>query len=221
MNRGGKVECTLRSVAVPPDIIDEETSSDVTVREGENATLVCRAKGHPVPRITWRREDGEHLEIRSGPREVLKVDTYLGDTVNLYKVTRNQMGAYLCIASNDVPPAVSKRVMLNVNFAPSIKIPNQLLGAPLGTDVLLECHVEAFPNTINYWMKNRGEMLLNGKKYIIDEERSSFKVHLKLIIVDFSRTDLGTYMCASSNSLGRADGTIRLYGESTIFFSFS
>lgn len=100
------------------------------------------------------------------------------------------MGAYLCIASNDVPPAVSKRVMLNVNceyeifrkhlkaherniqflkhviiyisVAPSIKIPNQLLGAPLGTDVLLECHVEAFPNTINYWMKNRGEMLLNG-----------------------------------------------------------
>ena len=31
------------------------------------------------------------------------------------KVSRNQMGAYLCIASNDVPPAVSKRVILNVN----------------------------------------------------------------------------------------------------------
>lgn len=44
----------------------------MTVREGENATLVCRAKGHPVPRITWRREDGEHLEIRSSPREVVR-----------------------------------------------------------------------------------------------------------------------------------------------------
>ena len=31
------------------------------------------------------------------------------------KVQRDQMGAYLCIASNDVPPAVSKRVILNVN----------------------------------------------------------------------------------------------------------
>lgn len=59
-------------VPVPPDIIDEETSSDVTVREGENATLVCRAKGHPVPRIVWRREDGESLEIRSSPREVIR-----------------------------------------------------------------------------------------------------------------------------------------------------
>ena len=25
------------------------------------------------------------------------------------------MGAYLCIASNDVPPTVSKRISLNVN----------------------------------------------------------------------------------------------------------
>lgn len=45
---------------------------------------------------------------------------------------------------------------------PVIKVPNQLLGAPLGTDVQLECYVEAFPNTINYWLKNRGEMLLDG-----------------------------------------------------------
>jgi hypothetical protein len=46
--------------------------------------------------------------------------------------------------------------------APVVKVPNQLLGAPLGTNVSLECNVEAFPNTINYWVKNRGEMLLDG-----------------------------------------------------------
>ncbi|EEB18596.1 lachesin precursor, putative [Pediculus humanus corporis] len=198
-------------VHVPPDIIDEETSSDVTVREGENATLICRAKGHPVPRIIWKREDGDHLLFKSGPREIIKVDSHLSDTYSLTKVSRTQMGAYLCIASNDVPPAVSKRVVLNINFAPSIKIPNQLLGAPLGTNVLLECHVEAFPNTINYWMKNRGEMLLNGKKHIIEEEKNLYKVHLKLTVSDFNKNDLGTYMCVSTNSLGRADGTIRLY----------
>ncbi|KAG8240123.1 hypothetical protein J437_LFUL007300, partial [Ladona fulva] len=84
-----------------------------------------------------------------------------GDNLTLVKLDRKQMGAYLCIASNDVPPAVSKRITLNVNFAPVIKVPNQLLGAPLGTDVHLECYVEAFPNTINYWIKNRGEMLLD------------------------------------------------------------
>lgn len=53
---------------------------------------------------------------------------------------------------------------INIFFAvaPTVKVPNQLLGAPLDTDVQLECYVEAFPNTINYWVKNRGEMLLDG-----------------------------------------------------------
>jgi len=52
--------------------MDEETSSDITVQEGENATLVCHATGHPVPRILWRREDGESLILRKGVRDVTK-----------------------------------------------------------------------------------------------------------------------------------------------------
>jgi neurotrimin len=55
-----------------------------------------------------------------------------------------------------------KLIELEFAVAPVIKVPNQLLGAPLGTDVHLECFIEAFPNTINYWTKNRKEMILNG-----------------------------------------------------------
>ena len=49
---------------VPPDISDQMTVSDVTVREGENATLTCKAVGHPQPRIVWKREDGENIMLR-------------------------------------------------------------------------------------------------------------------------------------------------------------
>lgn len=42
-------------------------------------------------------------------------DAYHGTHLNFSRVVRRQMGAYLCIASNDVPPAVSKRVFLNVH----------------------------------------------------------------------------------------------------------
>ncbi len=45
----------------------------------------------------------------------LSVTRYRGDSLQMKKLQRHQMGAYLCIASNDVPPAVSKRIMLNVN----------------------------------------------------------------------------------------------------------
>ncbi|KAJ3627977.1 hypothetical protein MTP99_015309 [Tenebrio molitor] len=201
-------------VAVPPDIINDDTSGDLSVSEGENATLWCRATGHPTPRIAWKREDGQPIMIRKGARDIQRVETYNGTNLHFWRLERRQMGAYLCIASNDVPPAVSKRIALNVNFAPAIKVPNQLLGAPLNTDVQLECYVEAFPNTINYWVKNRGEMLLNGTKYTIREERSGYKVFMWLVIRQFSSNDIGTYNCVSTNSLGRAEGTLRLYGQS-------
>lgn len=35
--------------------------------------------------------------------------------LNITKVGRLHMGAYLCIASNGVPPSVSKRIMLVVH----------------------------------------------------------------------------------------------------------
>lgn len=35
---------------VPPDFINSETSSDVIVRENQNLTLRCKARGHPEPK---------------------------------------------------------------------------------------------------------------------------------------------------------------------------
>lgn len=52
---------------------------------------------------------------RPNERDPAEVESYQGETLRLYRVTRQMMAAYMCIASNDVPPAVSKRVPLNVN----------------------------------------------------------------------------------------------------------
>jgi len=58
---------------VPPDIINEESSADLAVQEGEDATLTCKATGNPLPRVIWRREDGEMILIRKpGSRELMK-----------------------------------------------------------------------------------------------------------------------------------------------------
>lgn len=43
--------------------------------------------------------------------------------------------------------------------SPVIHVPNQLVGAPLSTDVVLECFVEASPKSINYWVKDNGKIL--------------------------------------------------------------
>lgn len=106
------------------------------VPEGGSAKLVCRARGHPKPRIIWRREDGRDIIARNGShsknkgkreggekcvsvtascQSLLAALSVEGEMLTLSKVTRSEMGAYMCIASNGVPPTVSKRMKLQVH----------------------------------------------------------------------------------------------------------
>ena len=49
-----------------------------------------------------------------------------------------------------------------VSVPPMFWIPSQLEGAYVGKDVTLECHSEAFPKSINYWVKEDGAMLISS-----------------------------------------------------------
>ncbi|OAD52298.1 Lachesin, partial [Eufriesea mexicana] len=141
-----KSQSAFLEVVIPPDIISEETSNDLMVPEGGSAKLVCKARGFPKPEISWKREDGveiisrayEKLGVKissagkfgsrttSGPTDFenlkflgsdcVAVASVVGETLTLSKVSRSEMGTYLCIASNGVPPSVSKRMTLHVHF---------------------------------------------------------------------------------------------------------
>uniref|UniRef100_A0A0A1WQT5 Neurotrimin n=1 Tax=Zeugodacus cucurbitae TaxID=28588 RepID=A0A0A1WQT5_ZEUCU len=195
-------------VVVPPDILDYPTSTDMVVREGSNVTLKCAATGSPEPTITWRRENGVPIELANGS-EVLSVE---GITLDLPQVKRQHMGAYLCIASNGVPPSVSKRITLIVHFPPMITVQNQLIGAVENKNVTLECQSEAFPKSINYWTRERGDIVPPGVKYTsgvteIGEYRNAMQLHIS----DLTQAEFGAYRCVAKNSLGDTDGTIKLY----------
>lgn len=45
---------------------------------------------------------------------LVSVTLYDGEQLNLTRITRSEMGAYLCIATNGVPPTVSKRITVDV-----------------------------------------------------------------------------------------------------------
>ncbi|KAM3967129.1 lachesin [Aphomia sociella] len=192
-------------VVVPPVIIDNMTSMDMVVREGTNVTMVCRATGYPEPYVMWRREDGQ--EFNCNGESVNVVD---GENLTISKVSRLHMGAYLCIASNGVPPSISKRVVLMVQFPPMLSIPNQLEGAYIGQDVTLECHTEAYPSSINYWTTDRGDMIISGSKYITSLSDDGYSRKMKLTIRKVSSRDFSSYRCVAKNSLGETDGLIRL-----------
>ncbi|CAK9803858.1 Protein CEPU-1 [Anthophora quadrimaculata] len=98
-------------VVVPPNIEDYQTSSDAIVREGANLTLTCKATGSPKPNITWKRDDSSKISIN----KTLSVSEWKGETLEITRISRLDMGVYLCIAKNDVPPTVSKQIKVSVD----------------------------------------------------------------------------------------------------------
>lgn len=49
---------------------------------------------------------------------------------------------------------------------PVITIRNQLVGAVIGSDLVLECETEAFPKPVSYWSRESGEIVPVGKIFI-------------------------------------------------------
>ncbi|XP_050428985.1 lachesin-like isoform X2 [Adelges cooleyi] len=192
-------------VVVPPSIVDKETSTDMVVREASNATLICKASGYPEPYVMWRREDGDDINYNGDT-----VNFVDGEVLHITRVSRLHMGAYLCIASNGVPPSISKRVTLKVQFPPMLTISNQLVGGYIGQDIKLECHTEAFPTSINFWTTEKGDMIVSGEKYEAVSTDNGYNKYMVLKIRKLSPQDFGSYKCVAKNSLGETDGFIKL-----------
>ncbi|XP_030243262.1 lachesin [Drosophila navojoa] len=207
-----KTQYGFVKVVVPPNIDDALTSSDVIVREGDNVTLRCKAKGSPEPSIKWKRDDNHKIVIN----KTLEVNDLETDSLELERISRLHMGAYLCIASNGVPPSVSKRIKVSVDFSPMVWIPHQLVGIPMGFNVTLECFIEANPTSLNYWTRENEQMITESPKYKTETipGHPSYKATMRLTITNVESSDYGNYKCVAKNPRGDMDGNIKLYMSS-------
>ena len=119
---------------------------------------------------------------------------------------------------------------------PVVWVPNQLVASPLGEWITLECHCEAQPRPIAYWVRTRhgaNNGANNGASNGVDDDLvllpnrrvrpealvNGFRTHMKLTIQRLEAHDLGHYQCLAKNSIGEAEGSIRLIGIS--FTSYS
>ncbi|UYV78478.1 hypothetical protein LAZ67_16001654 [Cordylochernes scorpioides] len=205
-------------VMVPPRILENLTSSDTTVEERARVSMRCRADGYPTPTISWRREDSRQIHVTTPAGDVqtamCAVSRVEGDYLNMSQVMREDMGAYLCIASNGIPPSVSKRILLQVNFKPKIRVPSQLVSAPVGHDAELECRLEASPRPLMSWVRNDGLILLNSAKYRITEvDEDWYRITTRVRISRLEEPDFGPYKCVAKNTFGEKEGYVRLYGR--------
>lgn len=111
-----------------------------------------------------------------------------------------------------IPPSSFSLLLYYVSVPPMIWVPNQLVGAPVGTDVTVDCQIEAYPRAISYWMFE-SSIILESKKYHLNFTENSYRAHMKMTVKSLEPKDFGSYKCISKNSLGETEGSIRLYGE--------
>ena len=77
--------------------------------------MECNADGYPIPQIKWRREDGKKIKIMNSKNgRMKKVADFIGSKLTIHDVQIDDMGGYLCMADNGVPPIVSQRIFLYV-----------------------------------------------------------------------------------------------------------
>lgn len=94
---------------VPPSIMSEPRSGNVTVRKGTTVSLECKANGNPTPTVSWTRIS--HKRHRSIPDKDL---TNHGMILTLDNVGRRDAGKYQCTATNGVGKDAVKYIHVSV-----------------------------------------------------------------------------------------------------------
>lgn len=66
-----------------------------------------------------------------------------------------------------------------ISVPPMMMIQNQLVGAAIGQNITLECTSEAFPKSINFWMRSssKNDSIISAGKY---------NYHFRIIYLIFS-----------------------------------
>ncbi|KAL4228262.1 hypothetical protein ACF0H5_013695 [Mactra antiquata] len=230
-----KTKTVVLFVLVPSKIVNERSSQDQTVREGETVTLVCNVTGEPTPEVTWYKlpNDGlsvkERLDLDFGSKTLIGSCAYTleqkgigtaGEVLMIHNVSRYCDGIYECVAYNNVDPAVTRQIKVYVEFQPEVKLPNKRMGQFPGRETILDCEINAYPHGITRWQKD-GRYIgqTDSDKYHVELYSGSGDSTLKTLslrVRNVQAEDFGEYTCYAENVIGTDSEDMILYDYSQI-----
>ncbi|KAL4608696.1 opioid-binding protein/cell adhesion molecule-like isoform X1 [Arapaima gigas] len=200
-------------VQVPAKIVNITT--DITVNEGSNITLMCLAIGRPEPTIVWK-----HRSKSAGHKFMSE-----GEYVEITAITKEQSGVYECSSTNDISAPDVRTVQVTVNYPPFISNARST-GTPVGQRGILQCEASAVPVANFEWYKedrrqNICTFLIDDDSFRLFNGLNGIRIENKgrqsmLIFFNVSEEDYGNYTCVAMNTMGITNASIILYGPGAV-----
>ncbi|XP_018408468.1 PREDICTED: hemicentin-1 [Nanorana parkeri] len=164
------------------------------------ANMECKATGIPEPQFDWYKGD-----VKLNTSSQISIDHILG-TLKIKKTQFMNAGEYTCEARNEAGKS-SGKIVLTVGASPVFtQIPNDI-ATDIGSDVILPCSVQGFPEPKIKWSKLNGTSVVS--KLLVPQQRTGV-----LKITNLWVGDEGTYICEAENQFGKvkAQATVTLTG---------
>ncbi|KAG6449472.1 hypothetical protein O3G_MSEX006098 [Manduca sexta] len=177
----------LKIKTSPP--IMQSPPANLTVLDGKDATISCRAIGAPTPNVTWYFNDSLIINL-SGRLQTLEDSDLL-----ITSTTTADSGKYTCVRANDAGN-VSGEAYLTVLVRTQIIAPPVDTRVLLGHTATLQCKVSNDPN-VKYnidWFHNKQPMV-GGSRVWVSAEGA-------LQVQAVRASDAGEYTCVVTSPGG-------------------
>ncbi|KAK3098640.1 hypothetical protein FSP39_021482 [Pinctada imbricata] len=201
-------EITLK-VDVPPRVIQSLSTKELSVEEGQSATLTCNATGVPKPKFLW------HIKHKDSNKKEQLIGS--DSSYTIHNITRDQAGTYMCSAFNSIGSPDTHEMKVKVEFAPEVTIPIPKILQFQGKNTRLVCGVDVYPVLRKdiYWQ--RGEFIISSnhsdwkyKTEVITVDEDTVEVGLDIYFLEDS--DFRDYECVVRNKYGEGRGAVIIEG---------
>ncbi|XP_072426609.1 peroxidasin homolog isoform X2 [Chiloscyllium punctatum] len=161
-----------------PNFVIQPQNTEVLV--GSSITLECSAIGHPQPRITWTKGNGELLPAHS------RYTTTPSGGLFIRNVTLQDHGQFICHASNN-QDSIQSSASIIVQAPPRFTVTPKNQEVIEGHTVDFDCAAEGNPIPIIAWTKAGGQ-LPNDRRHAVLPTGT-------LRIIEVAAHDQGQYEC--------------------------